>query len=86
VQADKDGRFRCPGITGGTVVAEVAGKMVPAQPQRTIGNYEPWEGPIGGGAWPSFDLGRGVIFSDNNFGAAGKWLDVLIEADAPPAP
>ncbi len=86
VQADKDGRFRCPGISGGTVVAEVAGKMVPAQPQRTIGNYEPWEGTTGGGAWPSFDLGKGVIFPDNGFGSAGKWLDVLIEADAPPAP
>jgi hypothetical protein len=86
VQADKDGRFRCPGISKGTVVAEVAGKMVPAQPQRTIGNYEPWEVTIGGGAWPSFDLARGVIFDDNKFGDAGKWLDVLIEADAPPAP
>jgi hypothetical protein len=60
--------------------------MVPAQPQRTIGNYEPWEVTIGGGAWPSFDLARGVIFDDNKFGDAGKWLDVLIEADAPPAP
>jgi len=86
VQADKDGRFRCPGISQGTVVAEVAGKMVPAQPQRTIGNYEPWEWTIGGGAWPSFDLGKGVIFGDNKFGDAGKWLDVLIEVDTPPAP
>jgi hypothetical protein len=92
VQADKDGRFRCPGISGGTVVAEVAGKMVPAQPQRTIGNYEPWESVIGcedlQGVryWPSFDLARSVIFGDNGFGAAGKWLDVLIEVDAPPAP
>jgi|688.fasta_scaffold101707_2 hypothetical protein len=87
VQADKEGRFRCPGISKiGTVVAEVAGKMVPAQPQRTIGNYEPWEGAIGGGAWPSFDLARSVIFDDNKFGDAGKWLDVLIEVDAPPAP
>jgi hypothetical protein len=86
VQSDKDGRFRCPGMSGGTVVAEVAGKMVPAQPQRTIGNFEPWEGTIGDGAWPSFDLAKGVIFSDNGFGAAGKWLDVLIEADASAAP
>jgi hypothetical protein len=93
VQADKEGRFRCPGISQGTVVAEVAGKMVPAQPQRTIGNFEPWEGTIGvvdlqTGVryWPSFDLGKGVVFPDNSFGAAGKWLDVLIEVDAPPAP
>jgi hypothetical protein len=98
VQADKDGRFRCPGISGGTVVAEVAGKMVPAQPQRTIGNFEPWEDvdtcvdPTHGSrtygfrCWPSFDLLKGVVFRDNGFDSAGKWLDVLIEVDAPPAP
>jgi hypothetical protein len=66
--------------------------MVPAQPQRTIGNYEPWESVIGcvdlQGVryWPSFDLSKGVIFGDNGFGSSGKWLDVLIEVDAPPAP
>ncbi|MEI6148322.1 MAG: hypothetical protein WCS01_04440, partial [bacterium] len=96
VQADKDGRFRFPGISKGTVVAEVAGKMVPAQPQRTVGRndfYGAWQSVIGVEdlqtgvrCWPSFDLARSVIFLDNNFGAAGKWLDVLIEADAPPAP
>jgi hypothetical protein len=95
VQADKDGRFRCPGISGGTVVAEVAGKMVPAQPQREMRINllgEKWESIIGcvdlQGVryWPSFDLTRSVIFGDNGFGAAGKWLDVLIEVDAPPAP
>ena len=95
VQADKDGRFRCPGISGGTVVAEVAGKMVPAQPQREMRLNllgEKWESIIecvdlqGVRYWPSFDLARGVIYADNPFGSAGKWLDVLIEVDAPPAP
>ena len=86
VQADKDGRFRCPGISGGTVVAEVAGKMVPAQPQRRMSINllgEKWES-FDGGAWPSFEIRP--TFADNPFGSAGKWLDVLIEVDTPPAP
>ncbi len=96
VQADKDGRFRCPGISKGTVVAEVAGKMVPAQPQwkmKLDWNGEKWESfdscvdlQTGIRHWPSFDLARGVIYADNPFGSDGKWLDVQIEVDAPPAP
>jgi len=93
VQADKDGRFRCPGIGDGpvTVVAEVAGKMVPAQPplKLAFGAETWWESfdapvdPQGVHPWPSFTLSP--IF-DNPFGAAGKWVDVWIAADAPPAP
>jgi len=92
VQADKDGRFRCPGISGGTVVAEVAGKMVPAQPQREMSinrmgeKWESFDSCVdleGVRCWPSFEIRP--TFSDNPFGSAGKWLDVLIEADAPPA-
>ena len=93
VQADKDGRFRCPGIGDGrvTVVAEVAGKMVPAKPplQLTFVSETWWESfdtcvdLQGVRHWPNFMLSP--IF-DNPFGASGKWMDVLIEADAPPAP
>jgi hypothetical protein len=93
VQADKDGRFRCPGISDGTVVAEVAGKMVPAQPQRvrvlpkggpTWESFDTCVDQQGVRYWPSFKIGP--FYVDNPFGAAGKWLDVLIEVDAPPAP
>ena len=88
VQADKDGRFRFPGIGDSkvTVVAEVAGKMVPAQPplQLSYVGETWWESFEGVRPWPSFKLSP--IFNDNPFGAAGKWLDVWIEADAPPAP
>ena len=87
VQSDADGRFRCPGFSGGTIFAEVAGKMYPTRPQVRIRNdgvvlgAEPRGDAEDNHTWPATGLYQ--QWPNNISGGDGKWVDVVIEADAP---
>ncbi len=92
VQSDKDGYFRYQGFARGMIFAEVNGKLLPPRPQVRIrndgvveGSYDaPDAGGVEGGSWPTISVYQ--HWPNPNADSAGKWVDVLIEADAPTTP
>jgi hypothetical protein len=84
IESDKDGRFRWPGFSMGTILAEVDGKLFPTRPQVRIRN----DGVVQGdgaphargavdGVWPTTALYQ--QWPNRIDDRAGKWVDVLIE-------
>jgi len=87
IRSDENGRFRYPGFSSGVILAEVGGKLFPTRPQTRIRNdgiVRGQDSPVGDGTgdapWHVTSLYQ--QWPNPNEGSAGKWADVLIEADS----